>query len=112
MVEQCIDERVVAMPGTGMNHQPGRFVDDEQVFVLKKNVQGNRFGLTLNFLGWRLPQFDPISASKWVAGPNVFSIQPNESLADEVLKAGARKLREFVREVTINPQPLSGFGYD
>ena len=41
MVEQGVDQRSRGMAGRGMNDQPGRFVQHEDVGVLEKNIQRN-----------------------------------------------------------------------
>src|SRR5204863_7557803 len=74
MMEQRIHQCVLAMPGTGMNDQPGRFVDDEQVLVFKKNLQRNRLGLIFSLLQRRLAHLDAIPASNRITGPDRLSI--------------------------------------
>jgi hypothetical protein len=81
-----------------MNDQASRFVDNQQVLVFEKNVEGDGFGLGLDFFRRRFAQVDPVAGPDAVARPGVLAIQPNESVLDQLLKAGARKLRTLTRE--------------
>ncbi len=53
MMEERVDERVRLVAGAGMHHQTRRLVEHEQIFVLKKNLQRNLFGLRLDLFQWR-----------------------------------------------------------
>ena len=50
MMEQRVYKGVLAMPGPGMNDQPGRFVNHNQIVVLKKNVERNGLWLIVDLL--------------------------------------------------------------
>ena len=41
MVEQSVDQRPFAVAGGGVDDQPGRLVDDEQMVVLEDDGQRN-----------------------------------------------------------------------
>ena len=74
MMEQRIHQCVLAMPGTWMDHQPSRLVDNNQVLVFKKSLQRNRLRLIFSFFGRRLPHLNTISASNGITGPDRLSI--------------------------------------
>ena len=42
-MEQRIDQRVLAVTRAGVNDQPSRLVDHDQVFVFVKNLERDRF---------------------------------------------------------------------
>ena len=45
MVDQRIDKRTGPIAVPGMDHQPGRFVDDDEVSVLVENIECDIFAL-------------------------------------------------------------------
>jgi hypothetical protein len=45
VVKQSVDEGAGAMPRSGMDHEPGRFVDHDEKIVFEDNLERNRFGL-------------------------------------------------------------------
>ena len=54
MMEQRVHKGVLAMPGAGMNNQPGRLINHNQIFVLKKNIERNGLRLIVDLLRRRL----------------------------------------------------------
>ena len=53
MCQQGVDERSGGPARSGMNHQPRRLVEDQQVLVLVEDVEGNRLGREgQGFEGW------------------------------------------------------------
>ena len=54
MMKQCIDQRVFPMTGARMNYQTGRFVDDDEIVIFKKNIERNRFRLIVDLFRRRL----------------------------------------------------------
>ena len=66
MSDQRIDQRPVGISGSWVDHKACGFVDHEQVFVLKHDVEGNVFALGLgracrwDFQGQAFGRFDPV----------------------------------------------------
>ena len=47
MTEQCVDQSVFPMTGARMNDKPSRFIDDDEIVVLEKNIERNRLRLII-----------------------------------------------------------------
>jgi len=47
-MQQRIEQRAVTITSAGMNHQPRRLVDHQQVFVLKYDVKRDVLGFSLD----------------------------------------------------------------
>ena len=48
MMKQCIDQGVFPMTRSRMNHETGRFADDNEIVVFEKNLQRNRLRLIVD----------------------------------------------------------------
>lgn len=69
MMEQCVHQCVLPLTSSGMNHESCRFVDHDQLFILIKNIERDRFRLIVD-LFWRwLVNFNPVSGPDDIAGP-------------------------------------------
>ena len=70
VVEQRIDQRAAGVPGGGMNHHPGGFVEDDDVLVLEDDAQRQGFrlgGRGRRAEGCRSRTSDPGGPSCWRA---------------------------------------------
>ena len=92
------------MTSARMNDKPSWFIDDNEIVVLEENIEWNRLWLILDLFEWRLGYFYLIAAANRLARPRDHAIEPNESGADQLLKAGARVIRKFLRQKTIKPK--------
>jgi hypothetical protein len=101
MMKQCIDQGVFAMAGTWMNDEPGRFIDDDEIFVLKQNVEWNRLRLSLDFFGRRLDKLDFVPVANNLPRSRGYSVEPDESRSNQLLKARPRMVRKMVCKKTI-----------
>ena len=104
MGEQGVDQRVLLMARAGMHDQPGRLVQDEQVVVLKQNLERHLLRLGFDFFEGRLRQFHGIARAHEIARPRRLSVQPNESPANQRLQTRPGKIDEFESEKTVQPQ--------
>ena len=95
MVDQRVDQRAGPVAGAGMDDQPGRLVDDDQLGVLMKNVERDRLALRLGGLaapacrrrrGRRRPSCGSVSTTGL---PPIL----HRALLDQRLHAAARKVR-------------------
>ena len=87
MMEQSVNQCLAGMTSSGMNHQAGRLVQDDQIVVLKKDIERNLFR-SKNGRAWRrFIQFDDIAFPDRLARSRRRSIQPNESVGDQLLQA-------------------------
>ena len=62
-MQQRIDQCVLAVTGAGMNDQPSRLVDHDQIFVFVKNLEGDRFRSIVDLVRWRLVYFNAIAGA-------------------------------------------------
>ena len=67
VMQQRIDQRVLAVAGAGMNDQARRLVDYDQVFIFIKNIEGNRFRLIVDLFRRRLVYFNAIAGAHKIA---------------------------------------------
>src|SRR5437867_672097 len=65
--EHGVDQRPTGMTGGGMNDHPGRFVNYEQIIVLKQNIKWNIFRNQIARHGWRNPNHHIESAFERLA---------------------------------------------
>ena len=82
MAEQCVDQSVLAMTGTGMNDEPGRFVDDDEIVVFEENVERNRFRPGVDLFRRRFGDFDLITGSQKLPWPSSGAVEADEADAD------------------------------
>jgi len=54
MAEQCVDQGVLPMTRARMNDEPGRFIDDNDIFVFEQNLERNRLRLIVDLFQRRL----------------------------------------------------------
>lgn len=87
MMKQRIDERVLPVTSARMYDQTGRFVQDEEIIVFKKNFERDRFRLIVDLFRRRLAKIDKIAGAHEIARPGRFAVTANESAANQLLKA-------------------------
>ena len=69
MMQERVDEGVLALACARMKNEPRGFIDDDQVGVLEQNVEWDRLGLVVDS-GWRrLRQIDLIAGPDEIARP-------------------------------------------
>ena len=67
MMQQRIDQCVLAVAGARMNNETGWFVDHDQVLIFEKNIERNRFRLIVDrFRRW-LVYFNAIAGAHKIA---------------------------------------------
>ena len=99
-----------ALTGAGMNNEPGRFVDHNQIFVFIKDIERNRFGSSLDFFRRRLIDDDAIARAYRIARSGRGFIYRHEFFPNQLLKTRPRKLCQLAREKLIEAQPRRLFG--
>ena len=90
MIEQSIDQRVLAMTSARMNNEAGRLVNDNEIAVLEKNIQRNRFRSIVDLFGGRLAEINFIVFADEVARPGGCSVEGHESISNQLLEPRAR----------------------
>jgi len=101
--EECVHQGVLLMSRAGMHHPTGWFVQDEEIVVLKKNLERHRLRLGFNLCDLRFAQFDDLPRAHGIARAGRVSIHPNESVANKRLKSRPGKGRERPGEKAIEP---------
>jgi len=90
MIEQSIDQRVLAMTSARMNNEAGRLVNDNEIAVLEKNIQRNRFRSIVDLFGGRLAEINFIVFADEIARPGGCSVEGHESISNQLLEPRAR----------------------
>ena len=109
MREQRVHQRAVGIAGRGMNHEPGRLVDDDDMLVLIDD--GEIHGLRHRLVGDRRRQ----AQGEALAGADPQrrvrygrAIQGHVSRLDEMLDARPRKIGEMRRQQPVETRARLG----
>ena len=86
MMEQGVDQSMLAMARARVNHQPGRFVDYDQIVVLKKNIEQDRLWLIIGFLRQWLGYTNSIARPDPITRAGSLAIQADETIPDQLLQ--------------------------
>ncbi len=95
MAEQGIDERAAWMPVRGMDHHAGGLVDDDEMFILKRDIERDGFCARLGGLHGRdfnpdgIARFDPVIGLHYGR-----AIDGDLAVADQALKTGTAEFRK------------------
>ena len=112
MGNQRVDERPACIAGTGMNHQPCRLVDDDDVGILVEDPEGYGFGRRFCRFGWRNREHN--RRSSYHACVRVIenrAVMGDASLLDQRLQPAPRKTFGVAREESIEAL-ARGIGLD
>ena len=80
-----MNQRAGGMSGSRVHHQPGRFVDDDQVVVLVKHAEVHGFGLEPAGRCRRQLPAKPISLAEAQPGPGRTIVDPDMPVGDQPL---------------------------
>jgi hypothetical protein len=106
MRDQGVNEGAVGIAGGGMDDEPGRLVDDDDMCILEADVEGQR-------LCWRLRRLSSRDNDRKVlAGPHTLRrvareriLLPHVPLFDQPLEAAARQVRQAACQHAIEALP-------
>ena len=114
MVKEGVDQGAIGIACSGMNDQPHRFVDDDDIFVLMKDIEGNVLGDKVRRLRvWKL-HGDGVTGRDGGPGPRSAAVEEDVTVLQERLDARAGKIGEFPGEEQIesfSAVPLDGDGH-
>jgi hypothetical protein len=65
--QQCVDQGMLLMAGTGMHHDPGGLVQHQQIVVLEKDLEGDLFRLGFDLFDLRFCEFDRVARSNRIS---------------------------------------------
>ena len=86
MRKQRVDQGVFAISRPGMNDEPGRLIEDEEIVVFEKYLERDCFRLLRLDLHDRwLDQLDLIIGSNQLAWSGRFSIESDRTVTDQCL---------------------------
>jgi len=105
MREERVHKGSLLMAGAGMNDEPGRLVEHEEIVVLEQNVERYRLGLGVALFNLRLAHFDNVAGPNRVAWSRRLSVQSDEFFPDQRLEPGAGERREGQGERAVEPLP-------
>ena len=94
MVKQGVYQSVLALTCTGVNGQARRFVDNDEIVVLKENINWNRFRPRVDLLWRRLDENNLVTASNNLPRPCGRPIELDECCADQPLESRAGIIRQ------------------
>ena len=101
MVEESVDQGVRLIARSGMHDQPGRLVQNEEVFVFKKNRERDLLRLVFDLLHHRLDQPNDIASPDCFPTPRHCAVEEGVARLDQRLETGPGKLRQCPGEVAI-----------
>lgn len=102
VMEQRIDECAFGMSGRGVNHHPGRFVEDEQVIVLEENVQRDGLGRGGGRFGFGPVDGNALAGARGMGRLDGVSVDPDMTAGDEPLDRSTGHRCEARAEVGID----------
>src|SRR3981081_147382 len=79
MMEQRVDQCVLRMTCARMHNQAGVFVQDEEVVILKKNFERDRFRLIVDLFRRWLAKIDEVAGADEIARPCCFAATADET---------------------------------
>ena len=105
-VQKAIHQSATRISSAWMHYQAGRFIDDEQIFVLKDEIQIQwlRLADNRNLCLWL--QHNTFTATNGIARPHFSLIDGDEALQNPALQATAGELRKHLGQRLV--QSLTG----
>src|SRR5207253_1940384 len=108
--EQAMDERAGRMARPRMHHEPGRFVDDDQVVVLVEHAKIHRLGLEPGWNGgWQFPA-EPIARAEAAPRARRSIVQADVSLRDQSLHLAPALPREQAGQILVESRRVGRDG--
>ena len=101
VVEEGIDEGAVGIACGGVDDEAGRFVEDEDVFVLEKDIERDVLGDDGDGDDLGYVERDVVSVFKGGAGFGGACVQGYMAVFDQVLEAGAGEIWKAGGEVFV-----------
>ncbi len=86
-----------------MDDHTGRFVDDDDVFVLIPDIEPDFFGLHVGFNDGGDGGLDLFASRQAVAGAGGLSVDEDQSVADQTLPLNAGQFGTSRRQSTVQP---------
>jgi hypothetical protein len=87
VTEQRVDQSVFALTWARVNGKASRFIDNDEIVVFEKYIEWNRLWPDIDLLYWWLNQINFVTRSDNLPRSDGLLVDPNESAADQLLKA-------------------------
>ncbi len=103
--QQRVYQGAVGVARRGVDDEPRRLVDDDQVLVLEKHVQRHLLREQLRRNDWRREDFDHVAWLEELGGLAGRAVAPHASLGDPAGDLGARPAVSRPGKEAVQPQP-------
>ena len=110
--EQTVEERSVAIARAGVNHEPGGFVEDQQVRVVVEDGKRPRLGDGPVIVFDGTDDADPFTTRDAIPDPHRRTVEGRGAGADPSLDSSAGVLWEERRERPVGSRTGEHVGYD
>ena len=104
VMEQRIHQRAALMPGGGVDDHPLGLVDDQQVLILKEDIQRDLLRLRIRLRGLRKIQMDPFPRGQPPVLLPGFPLHQDAALFQKLLDPAAAEVRETQRQESIQTE--------
>ena len=102
MVKQSIHQCAVSISRSWMHCEPSRFIQHDDVLILKEHIKIHRLGLQVRqWLRRGHPQLHLITIAEWCFGLSLFSIDPHIASINEFLNPSTALLRALAHQPAI-----------
>lgn len=95
MMQQGIDQRVFAVPCSGMNDHARRFIEHDDVVILEKNFERQIFRLCPGRRGLGMNDGNYFASPGMMGRPGGFPVNPNIARSQQPLNGAAGKSGKF-----------------
>src|SRR5664279_2628934 len=87
MMEQRIDQGVLTMTSSRMNHHSGGLVDHDEICILIKNLERNLLCMMVDLFQRRLRELDLVARANEIARTGCLTIEFDEPRTNQLLNA-------------------------
>lgn len=105
MKQKRIDQRPGLHPGSRMNGESSRLIDDQEVVVLVKHRDRNIFRCQVDWVRRWFAENDCVPCAHEISWPAVFAVAQNVTCLDQVLDSRTRKSRQPASKKNVNSLP-------
>ena len=105
-MQQRVQHGPLPITAAGVDHQPGRLVDDDEIVILVDDVQRNSLRRMAGFDGaMRWLDLDFFSAPHFLPGDGISTINADTFFPYPGLQAAARPVRQQLRQSLVKRAP-------
>jgi len=106
MSQEPVQQCALRVARRGMNHQPGRLIEDDEVLILREDAQLHGLGHPVSlWLRLRHLEGHPLPRLDWLAWANPSVLQRDQALLNPPLESSPRLLWKPGRKQAIQPLP-------